>query len=277
MAETQRKFKLNIDESLQKKLPKELEANTNLEATNINRSMCSDFYDWYDHFVIGPNKNSLNYYGDGSRNISHNFSSEKSALDYLATQFRLKKESLQKRAHNLRDCILEKTENQSSFHYIVETDNFSHNVTVSNVRYVNALSEVLANIDFVIDTIVNHSKETLLVVTTDHGGDETIFQQERWNHQTPNNNRDNVPFLLLASHNFSDNFVNQNITLNQTEVSGIIGFFAKGASPPVFSDFNQDYFKNLELNLKYLRIFERKGQFLVKSFYRKIIFFDFSI
>lgn len=231
----------------------------NNEGRGLHYSLCDGFNEWFEEFYYQP---ILNNYPT-NRVIDELNTTMPEEFNQLSEELlknynRLKKETVQK-------CILENIKKQNKIIYISQTDELSHKVTISNKNYVSAIGAALANVRFLIETIINHSKDTVLIISTDHGGDESPYQQERSNHETENNKFFNDPFLLTTYSKFDKISTNSKVTIKSTEFAGIVSQFLSSVNIPMFQNLNLDLFTDLSQRFKYLYQFENKMKNLAES------------
>lgn len=247
-----KRFSLYLDQKLSSYVSPAIPKTRVQEEKGLHFTLCPGFIDWYTPFVQRPPQDP--------RNVDEIYPSVPQALEALDREFRQNRARLTERAQQVSACVLSKLESDQTFIYISETDNFSHNVTIANRRYVSAVAGVLANLDLLTRVVSEQSTDSALVVTTDHGGDESPFQQERGNHETPANTQGNWPFLLTTYSGFSGKLVNQSATVFSDQVQGLVASLVSGLDLATHQDANLHFFRDDAFGLKYLRQFELKSK-----------------
>lgn len=149
------------------------------------------------------------------------------------------------------DNKLRQEKNFNPFIYIPILDNFTHWVTMSNKRYIASVAMIIANLEVLIEYLSKRQSNRLLAVLSDHGGDESVEEQEKRNHSDPLSTIDNSSFLMLFNRALNTKDYNELTVLKSTEVAGTIAFHVTQTSIPVFSRPSQFYFNSPRLNLLY--------------------------
>ena len=145
-----------------------------------------------------------------------------------------------------------------SFVYIPDVDDFSHNVTIQNRNYISSLAALFNNLEALMEYLALRYPETLLVTMSDHGGDESTCQQERYNHETPFNREGNNPYISFFSPSLERSDFEADVKVKATEVSSILSTMVKEASLSNGFDLSYDFFRNRLMRLTYYRAFELK-------------------
>lgn len=158
-------------------------------------------------------------------------------------------------SNGLKNNLL-KFENQ--FIYIPEFDNFTHDMSLRNKNYLRSLAIEFANIKYIFDHVSKNAKEVLIVLLSDHGADESPFQQERGNHETPGNSFGNRAFLSLFNPSLLRGNFNESQEIEASGVAGILATMIKGLNIPSLADFVPGFFKSGKLKEVYLQSFVKK-------------------
>lgn len=255
-----------LDNNLSKYVSASIREQRVNEERGLHFALCPEFLDWHTPYIKAPYEASKNQAKPKETNVEEIYPGRIEAMSNLVQEFRSKQKKLSEKADDLRACIVSNLRKQNQFIYIPETDNFSHNVTITNRRYISVVSSVLANLDFLTKTVVNHAKDSLLIVTTDHGGDESPFQQERNNHETPYNHSGNWPFLLMSYSSFTKGLVDEKVTVMSDQIEGLISLYTNHLDISLHQDVNLRFFKDDLQKLKYLRRFELKSRLYIEQF-----------
>lgn len=216
-------------------------------------TLSTSFLDWPSRYFF-----SLDY--EGKRiddNLIYGNDEKKKYFLNKLEQFR---EKIQKKK-SLIELDLDykfSRDTQNLFVYIPILDNFTHSVTMSSKRYLSSVAMIVANLEILVDYIAKKQEDKLLVVLSDHGGDESIEEQEKRNHADPNSTIDNSPFLMLVGQRLRSNRYNSNAILKSTEVASIIAFHIDKMNIPMFAAYNPHYFRDVRLQFQYYLSYKAK-------------------
>lgn len=230
-----------------------------LEHRGLAHTLSPHFIDWSQRYVE-------KYNSGNERVIDNTVDGIDAIIDYLEPEFKRARSELQQSKDRIFDDLSEKFNQHSNmFLYVPEVDDFSHNTTIINKDYIGAIGSLLANLEVLMEYIDSRQKDTVLVVMSDHGGDESIYKQERVNHETPNNAYENSPFLMFFNPLLKDINYNQKAIIKSTQVSGVIGSFIQGVNFVSNGHANTALFMSNSEQFLYLHSFEMKLKSIVKA------------
>lgn len=228
------------------------EKNNTLEKRGLTYSMSPFFLDWCNMFVYNPNLQSI-------RVIDNLVIDKQSADELFDSEYRKYTDMLGKRKNELFSSLdAYFSSKPRSFIYIPDVDDFSHNVTIQNRGYISSIAALFTNLEALMDYFKQRRPNDLIITMSDHGGDESVPQQERYNHETPFNIDNNGPYVSLFSPSLDKKVFNNTNTLKATEVSSLISFLTKGLSLANGFDLAYGIFENVLMKLTYYRAFELK-------------------
>ncbi len=219
-------------------------------------SISKNFNEWFDTDFQSYKKSKRTLKGDLL--ISKDQASEffKKSFKENLSKLNEKKKDLKK---DLDDYFIK---NENTFLYVPQIDNFSHYSTYFNKNYLKGASKILSNLFFMISYLNEYHPEVLLISLSDHGADETPYQQETFNHETPLNNYNNNSYFLLYnkflnSHDFSD------IDIKSSQVTSIISSLIRNINQIGGFDISYEFFQNKSQKIIYFKFFDlRLKQYL---------------
>ena len=242
----------------------EFEENNDYENRGLFYVMSKGLNEWYD----GLYKNREL---DEERVVDGLVGSRRESADFLFREYERFNLILKKKKKEIFkdfDNFFEK--HKRFFVYITEIDDFSHFVTIRNKRYLKAVAMIFSNMDIIREYIDEKIPDMLLVTMSDHGGDESPFQQERYNHDTPLNGNGNNAHLLFYSKKLKKNIFEKDFIWSD-EVSGVFSSFLSNINSVGGFDINYELFKDKFTKLNYYKQFEIRLNHYSETIFRKLI------
>ena len=193
---------------------------------------------------------------DDERVVDGLIRDRKKALEFIFKEYKKYKKVLDRKRDKIFkdfDDFFEK--DKRFFIYIPKIDNFSHLTSIENKRYLKAVAMIWSNLNIIREYIDKKIPDLLLITMSDHGGDESPFQQERYNHDTPLNKNGNNAHLLFYSKKLKNDIFKKDFIYSE-EVSGVLSSFISKINSVGEFGINYELFKKKNMKINYYKQFE---------------------